>query len=279
MTKDSDRTFDGSVPEFYDRYMVPLIFEPYAADMVARLRAVADPASVAPSVALLEIAAGSGVVTRAMASGLPNSVTITATDLSQAMLDHAESVGTARPVAWQQADVMDLPFPDTTFDVAVCQFGAMFFPDRTAAYAEVRRVLRPGGVFLFSVWDSVETNEFPRVVEQILAPMFPADPPTFMSRTPHGYFDEATIRSEVAATGFNAPIDFEAVEARSRAATAGLAAKAFCLGTPLRAEIEARDPSRLDEAVAASTDALAARFGPTDLDGRIRGFVITATAP
>jgi SAM-dependent methyltransferase len=228
---------------------------------------------------LLEVAAGGGVVTRAMATGLPDSVLITATDLSQSMLDHAEAVGTARPVTWQQADVMDLPFATATFDAVVCQFGAMFFPDRTAAYAEVRRVLRPGGVFLFNVWDSLDTNEFPREVEQKLATMFPEDPPTFMSRAPHGYFDEATIRSEVAAAGFNAPIKFEAVEARSRAATADIVAMALCLGTPLRSEIEARDPSRLDEAVAAATEALAARFGPTDLDGRIRGFVIAATAP
>ena len=269
---ESDRGFVGSVPELYERYMVPLVFEPYAADLVRRLAALAPP----DGWSLLEVAAGSGVATRAMAAGLPATVAITATDLNQPMLDHAESIGTARPVAWQQADVMALPFEDDSFDVVVCQFGAMFFPDRTAAYSEVARVLRPGGVFLFNTWDSIEHNEFPDTVEQALGTMFPDDPPVFMSRTPHGYFDEAEIRADVAAAGFVSPVGFDVMEVRSRAASADIPAMAFCYGTPLRNEIDARDPFRLDEAVTRSTAALEQRFGTTDLDGKIRGFVITA---
>ena len=269
---ESDRGFVGSVPELYDRYMVPLIFEPYAEDLVARLGALAPPGEWS----LLEVAAGSGVVTRAMAAGLPASVAITATDLNQPMLDHAQSIGTDRPVAWQQADVMALPFDDSAFDAVVCQFGAMFFPDRVAAYAEVARVLRPGGVFLFNTWDSIEHNEFPATVEEAVGTMFPDDPPLFMSRTPHGYYDEAVIRADVAAAGFASPVRFDVVEARSRAATADIPARAFCHGTPLSNEIAVRDPSRLGEAVTRSTAALERRFGTTDLDGKIRGFVMTA---
>jgi ubiquinone/menaquinone biosynthesis C-methylase UbiE len=265
-----DAAFVGSVPEFYDRYMVPLIFEPYAADLVTRVRALA-PADV------LEVAAGSGVVTRAMAAGLLESVAITATDLNQPMLDHAAATGTAAPVTWRQADVMNLPFPDASFDVVVCQFGVMFFPDKVAAHAEVARVLRPGGNYLFSVWDSIEHNEFVRVVEQALTELFPSNPPMFMSRTPHGYFDDATLRDDLAASGAFASVSIDAVDAHSRAATADLAAKAYLEGTPLQAEIRACDPAGLATALDVSTAAIAQHFGAVDPVGKIRGFVVTAT--
>src|SRR5256885_14920391 len=148
-----DIIFTGSIPKLYETYSVPMIFEPYAADLVGRLasRSLAR---------VLEIAAGTGVVTRALASALPESVAIVATDLNQAMLDQAAAVGTKRAVKWQQADAMQLPFGDATFDAVVCQFGVMFFPDKARAFAEARRVLRPGGVFLFNVWDRIAENEF-----------------------------------------------------------------------------------------------------------------------
>lgn len=262
-----DNTFVGSVPEFYDRYMVPLIFEPYAENLAQRVR-TAGPNDV------LEIAAGSGVATRAMATALGDDVAITATDLNQPMLDHAASVGTARPVTWQQADVFDLPFPDASFDVVVCQFGVMFFPDKPAAHAEVARVLRPGGTYIFSVWDRIENNEFIDVVEQTLAKVFPASPPTFMSRTPHGYFDESSIRDDLAASF--ATVAMTAVDAQSRATVPEHAARAYIEGTPLRSEIEACAAGGLAPAVEASTKALSERFGATEPVGKIRGFVITA---
>jgi SAM-dependent methyltransferase len=266
----SDSAFVGSVPEFYDRFMVPLIFEPYADDLVARLRAI-NPASA------LEVAAGSGVVTRAMSASL-TSTAITATDLNQSMLDHAQSVGTAAPVTWQQADVMALPFSDASFDAAVCQFGVMFFPDKVAAHAEVARVLRPGGTYLFSVWDRLEANEFVDEIEQALAALYPDDPPTFMSRTPHGYFDDATIRADLAATGAFESVTIDPIDAFSRAPSADIAARAYLEGTPLRSAIEARDPTGIAAALKVATTVIAARFGAVDPVGKIRGFVITATA-
>lgn len=266
----SDAVFSGSVPEVYDRYLVPLIFEPYAEDLVVRL----DRLSVG---SVLEIGAGSGVVTRAMALGLPKRVTITATDLNQEMIDHAIGLGTARPVQWEAADVMSLPFEDASFDAVVCQFAVMFFPERARAFAEVARVLRPSGVFVFNVWDRIETNEFAHVVTQALGELFPDDRPLFLARTPHGYHDEAVIRGDLAAGGFGAPATFEALEARSRAASAEVPAIAYCQGTPLRNEIEARDASRLDDATQVAATAIRDRFGPVDIDGRIRAYVITAT--
>ena len=141
---DGDKVFGGPIPNLYERYLVPLIFEPYAADLANRLasRSLAR---------VLEIAAGTGVVTRHLASALPESVSIVATDLNQSMLDMASAIGTTRTVVWRQADAMHLPFPDGTFDAVVCQFGVMFFPDKSKAYSEVRRVLRHGGVFVFNV--------------------------------------------------------------------------------------------------------------------------------
>ena len=138
---------------------------------------------------MLEIAAGTGVVTRRLASALPESVAIVATDLNQGMLDQAAAAGTSRPVEWRRADAAQLPFPDKAFDAVVCQFGVMFFPDKARAFAEARRVLCPGGVFLFNVWDRIEENEFADVITAELATLYPADPPRFLARTPHGYAD------------------------------------------------------------------------------------------
>ena len=170
----SDASFAGSLPAFYQQYLVPLIFEPYAADLAQRL-------ARRPLRRVLEIAAGTGVVTRHLASTLPDTVTIVATDLNQAMLDQAATTGTSRPVEWRQADASQLPFPDQSFDAVVCQFGVMFFPDKPRAYAEARRVLRPGGVFLFNVWDRIEHNEFADVVTAELARRYPDDPPRFLA--------------------------------------------------------------------------------------------------
>ena len=183
---DSDRVFAGSIPELYEHYLVPLIFEPYAVDLVRRV-------SLRQPSRLLEIAAGTGVVTRHLANALPPTVSIVASDLNQPMLAHAAAVGTTHPVEWRQADAMQLPFPDEAFDVVVCQFGVMFFPDKAKAFSEARRVLRPGGVFIFNVWDRIEQNEFAATVTKALETIFPADPPRFMARLPHGYPDPPVV--------------------------------------------------------------------------------------
>jgi SAM-dependent methyltransferase len=264
---DRDSDFRDSIARVYESHLVPLIFGPYAEDLARRLasRTVTR---------VLEIAAGTGVVTRALASALPASVTVVATDLNQAMIDQAMTIGTSRPVEWRQADAMQLPFADGSFDAVVCQFGVMFFPDKAKAFAEVRRVLAPGGVFVFNVWDRIEENEIPHIVTNALAIMFPADPPQFMARTPHGYYDGATIERDLVAGGFTKAPVITAIAARSRASSARDAAVAFCLGTPLRSEIEARDPDRLGEAIDAATAAIIARFGRGAVDGKIQAHVV-----
>jgi SAM-dependent methyltransferase len=195
------------------------------------------------------------------------------------MLDRAAATGTSRPVEWRQADAMQLPFPDGAFGIVVCQFGAMFFPDKARAYSEARRVLAPGGAFVFSVWDRMADNEFADVVTTALESVFPADPPRFMERTPHGYHDPRNIERDVAGGGFESAPEIIAVDAVSRAPSARIAAIAFCQGTPLRNEIEARDPSRLGEATGTAEAALARRFGAGAIEGRMRAYVVVATAP
>jgi SAM-dependent methyltransferase len=251
----------------YDRYLVPLIFEPYAADLA--LRTVRRyPARV------LEIAAGTGVVTRQLAKMLPPQVSIVATDLNQAMLDHAAATGTARPVAWRQADALHLPFPNADFDLVVCQFGVMFFPDKARAFAEARRVLRSGGQFIFNVWDRIDQNEFADTVTQALGMLFPDDPPQFLARTPHGYHDPTVIAQDLAQGGFTRLPQVTTLPARSRAGSPRIPAVAYCQGTPLRGEIEARGPSRLIEATDIATSAIAQQFGSETVDGKIQAHIV-----
>jgi SAM-dependent methyltransferase len=265
---DIDKVFAGSIPKLYDTHLVPLIFEPYATDLVSRL-------SSRTLARVLEVAAGTGVVTRALASALPDSVAIVATDLNQAMLDQASAVGTKRTVEWRRADAMQLPFPDAAFDAVVCQFGVMFFPDKARAFSEARRVLRPGGVFFFSVWDRITENEFADSVEAALASVFPEDPPRFLSRTPYGYHDPRLIERDLATGGFTAPPQVDTLAARSRATSPHIPAVAFCQGTPLRNEIEARAASRLGEATDLAAEAIAERFGRGTVDGKIQAHVVT----
>jgi len=264
-----DAVFAGSVPALYDRMMVPLIFEPYAQDL-ARRAALVRPRTI------LETAAGTGVVTRALATTVPNAHLV-ATDLNEPMLAFAagRQPHGAR-IEWRQADASALPFDDQSFDLVVCQFGAMFFPDKVKAYREARRVLRAGGRFLFNVWDRIAENEFADVVTRSLAGVFPTDPPRFLARTPHGYCDTDRICDELRSAGFADPT-VEAVEAISKAASPLGAAIAYCQGTPLRGEIEARDVTALEGATKAAATALAERFGDGPIQGRIRAFVFAAT--
>ncbi len=262
----SDSVFAGRVPKIYDEYFVPLIFQQYAADIAARVSAF-RPSRV------LEIACGTGIVTRSLAESLSHEVEIVATDLNQPMLDFAAGRGTKQHVEWRQADALQLPFKDETFDAVVCQFGVMFFPDKPRAFAEAERVLKRGGAYVFNTWDRIEDNEFADIVTDSLAAVFPDDPPRFMARTPHGYHDVDTVRADLEKGGFrSARID--TVAHRSRADSPRIPAVAYCHGTPLRDEIVARDPMRLDDATTACEKAIAARFGNGAVDSKIQAHII-----
>ena len=266
-----DKVFAGSIPENYDRYMVPLIFESFALDLAGRV------AALSPN-AVLEIAAGSGVVTRALASMLSPKASYVVTDLNQPMLDYAASRQAADGrITWRKADALALPFDDAAFDVVCCQFGVMFFPDRQSGYREAKRVLKPGGHFVFNVWDRIEENVFADDVTNALAELFPSDPPRFMARTPHGYHDTALIRLELEAAGFSSVI-IETRADQSRASSPRLPAVAYCQGTPLRNEIEARDADKLEAATDYVASRIANRHGSGEVAAKIQAHVIVAAA-
>lgn len=251
-------TFGGSIPDIYDDILVPMTFEPFAEDLAARVSGDR----------IVEIAAGTGIVTRKMAARLPNAH-IVATDLSQPMLDRA-AAKTKGAIEWRQADALVLPFEDGAFDVAVCQFGVMFFPDRIACYREARRV---AGRFVFNTWDALETHTFEATVIEALAGVFPDDPPRFLARVPHGYCDSNIVRADLEAAGFT-NIAIENVQARARTSSARNVAIGYCHGSPLRNEI---DPHALEDAVNAVERAVADRFGRGAIEGSMAAWVITAS--
>jgi len=264
----TDAAFAGSIPAVYEQYLGSLLFQPFAEDLAARLRGIARGR-------ILETAAGTGIVTRMLAKTLPPEVEIMATDLNQAMLDLAQTKLQAPNVTWRQADAQTLPFEDGFCDAVVCQFGVMFFPDKQGAYREALRVLKPDGVFLFNVWDSLDANQMSRVVSDQAIALFPDDPPRFIERTPFGYFHEDAIRGELQRAGFKT-VTIERVEKTSQAPSARHAAMGLVQGTPLRAELETRAPGRLDEITDKAAAALVDRFGNGGFENRMRALVVLA---
>ena len=266
MVDEVSRIWAEDMSAAYDEYLVPAVFHPYAEDLAVRV------ARHRPRV-LLELAAGTGVLTREVIARV-RGVQVTATDLNVAMVE----VGSAQvpAAAWQQADAMDLPFADQSFDLVACQFGVMFLPDRPTAYAGVARVLRPGGHFLFSSWAPLATHEVVTEVLAALAECFPADPPSFLARVPHGYHDPDRIADDLAAAGFG-DVQIETVELTCTGRSARDLALGYCRGTPLRPEIEARGD--LVATTAAVGAALERRFGTGEVVARMAALVVAAGTP
>ena len=257
-------TFNHSTPALYDRYMGPLLFEPYA-------KLIAERSAILLPTRILETAAGTGIVTRALNAAVPQAQ-IVATDLNPVMIQFAtQGVRSAR-VAFQRADAQDLPFPDGSFDLVVCQFGVMFFPDKVRANREALRVLGTGGRYLLVSFDRLELNPVPRAAQAAVAALFPEDPTKYMERGPFSYADPAVIEHDLLAAGFT-DIHLETVALSSRV-SAPDAAQGLVLGSPFRSEIERRDPSALDRAVNAVTEALRPWDGK---DAPISAHVVTAT--
>jgi SAM-dependent methyltransferase len=263
----TDSVFAGSIPALYDRYLVPLLFVPYAKDLAAR-------AAATGARRILEIAAGTGAVTERMLAAMPEAELV-ATDLNPAMLEVAAARIESPHVTFQAADAQALPFPDGAFDALVCQFGVMFFPDRIGAYREARRVLKPGGVFLFNAWGRVEENGLTAALAEAMGEIFPDDPPDFFRRVPFGYHDVARIETDLETAGFTG-IEIESVEKRSRIGSAREAAIGLCQGSPLRAEIEAR--GSLEAATETAERSVAQFAGPDGIDAPMLAHVARATA-
>jgi SAM-dependent methyltransferase len=258
-----DARWLDSMPEYYDRCLGPALFAPYAWRL-ARVAAAHAPRAV------LEVAAGTGIVTAELVRLLPTAQ-ITATDLNPAMV--ARGAQRVSGPTWLSADAQCLQFEDGSFDMIVCQFGVMFFPDKAKAFAEAARVLRPDGVFVFTVWDAVDTSHFPAALVAGLAEVIPDDPPDFLERVPHGYHDSVQIRRDVAAGGLVVE-SIERLVLRGTAPSARVIAEGFCYGTPLRFALEERgDMAHFTGELAAQ---MTVRLGAGAVTGDLAGYVVSA---
>ncbi len=261
--------FVGSVPENYHRYLGPLLFEPYARDMAGRLRVPAGGR-------VLEIACGTGIVTRAALGAMPKGAMLTATDLNEAMVEVARrQVPVDDRVTFRTADAQELPFEDGLFDVLFCQFGVMFFPDKVRAMREARRVLAPRGRYVFNVWDSLERNPMSAIVHETVGRLFPSNPPDFLKKTPFGWFDRGEIERVVRAGGFG-EISMDAVTFPSVAPTAEDAARGLLEGTPLYGQLVERAVNDFGPVRRAVSEALSAKHGQRPCKAEMRALVFEA---
>ena len=264
---DNPAPFTASVPKNYDRYMGPMFFEPYGADLVSRLK-------IRPRMRILEVACGTGIVTRQLLDRLPPDGRLVATDLSEPMLAYARQKFTGVDgIEWRQADGLALPFPDESFDAFVCQFGLMFMPDKTAALREAQRVLAPGGELLFNTWDKLENNEFTHIAHTTEMTFFETDPPKFYE-IPFGLHDAALLRSLMGDAGFT-NVTIDEVELESVSPSADDAATGLVQGTPLAVAIKERNAD-IDAITEGVAKALQSRFGEGRIRGRMRALVCEA---
>ncbi|MER5301850.1 class I SAM-dependent methyltransferase [Streptomyces lasiicapitis] len=261
----ADQRWSESMSAAYEQYLVPVVFRPFADDLTARA-AVLQPRRI------LELAAGTGVLTSSLLAAAP-SAAVTATDLNEAMV--AFGASRVPGAVWRKAAAQRLPFPDGGFDLVVCQFGVMFFPDRVAAFTEVRRVLAPGGRFLFNTWGPLSTHGFEVALQAGLERAFPVDPPRFFPTVPHGYADPAVVTADLTAAGFTVEEEQE-LTLQGRAASTADLATGYLTGTPVRAAVEERGDG---PAVRATViDEMTSRLGPGPVTAPMTAYVFRAAA-
>ena len=228
---DTAAQFTGEIPRNYDRCLGPMLFEPYAADLVGRV-------PVREGLRVLEVACGTGIVTRRLRRALPASASLVATDLNPAMLEHARTSQPADDVRWLAADAQALPFDDGSFDVVACQFGVMFLPDKPLGFREARRVLAPGGVLLANVWRALAENAYANAANTLLARRYPDDPPRFFE-TPYGYHEPRSPARRPRRRRLG-PSRLEDVRLEGASPSAAEFANGFTRGSPFSHELIAR---------------------------------------
>jgi len=268
---DRNIAFVGSVPPNYDRYLGPVFFHHYADDLVARL-------TPSDGMRILETACGTGIVTERLRQRLAGRGSLVATDLNEAMIAHAEArLGPGRGAEWRQADATALPFGDREFDAVVCQFGLMFYPDKAAGIREAFRVLKPGGQYLFNVWDAMERNPIALITHRTVASFFTSDPPSFYL-VPFSLHDPAPIVNWLEAAGFD-DIRWERVEKQGTSPTAAEAAIGLIDGNPIGVVIRERRPEALDEIRAAVAANVAKELGDRPVRSPESAIVFSAHRP
>ena len=260
--------FVGSVPENYDRYLGPLFFHAFADDLVARL-------AVKPGMRVLETACGTGIVTERLVAALRGQGTLVATDLNEPMFAHAaRRLGAATRVEWRQADATALPFDDASFDAVVCQFGLMFYPDKARGVREAYRVLKPGGRYLFNVWDRIERNPVARITHETVASFLGGDAPQFYT-VPFSLFETASVSGWLRAAGFT-DVEAVAVEKTGTSPSATDATVGLIEGNPIHATIMERKPEALTAIKAAVARNVVAELGDRPVRAPLRAFVFDA---
>jgi SAM-dependent methyltransferase len=262
----SDTSWLDDMPQAYERGLRSATFAPYATELAERA------ARFAPH-DVLELAAGTGIVTEELVRALPDAH-VTATDLNPAMVEWGRRH--VPGAEWRVADAMELDVPDESVDLLVCQFGVMFFPDRAASFAEAARAQRPGGAYLFATWDVLDGNEFEAALTAILGELLPDDPPLFLARTPHGYHDPDTIRADVTAGGLRVE-HVDHVELTGTAPSMRALTEGYCFGSPLRFDLERAGDLR--QTAEAAAERMTQRFGAGPVTGKLAAYVVTARLP
>jgi len=261
-------SFSGGVPQNYETYLGPLFFEPYALDLAERLSSAEQLKNV------LEIACGTGRLTKHLTAKLSTDANLVATDLNPDMLKVAQKLISAGNVQWQVADAHELPFENEAFDAVLCQYGVMFFQDKPKALKEINRVLAPGGSFLFNTWDELRYNALSDAAQKVLEEMYPDDPPHFLDKGPYSFFDKTQIKKLLTEAGFS-DIQIEVVTKSTTAANAEDAVNGILDGTPNFAYIAQRNlpASLVKEKLRAK---LIHQFGEKDLPLPMQALVIEA---
>lgn len=264
---DTNTAFVGSIPEYYDKYLGPLIFEEYSIDMATRLDLPEDGA-------LLEIAAGTGLAARHLRAALPKNATITVTDLHTSMLELAKSkFPDQQNILFEKADATDLSYADASFDVIACQFGIMFFPLKAKCIEDIFRVLKPGGNFMFSVWDSYAHNPMMNLVTDTLATLFPEDPPSFLD-VPLGYHNIDEIKNLLELAGFG-DIEIAVLPRTMRTNDPNNVPLGFIMGNPLSMQIPERG-GNISEVISKISSEITRQFGKAPIEAPMQAIVFKA---
>lgn len=267
---DSDTAFIGSIPEYYDQYFGPIIFEQYAQDLVRRI-------SVPDGGTVLEIAAGTGIVTRHLRNALPQNVKVIATDLNESMLEYAQrKFNGYENIEFETAEADNLSYPPAFFDAVVSQFSLMFFPDKQIAINETARVLKPGGTFIFNIWDSFEHNHLLQTVNEALIQLFVDDPPKFFD-VPYCYYQIDEVKRLLGLAGFG-DIEISVLPRISHSETARHVALATILGTPVSLQIVERG-FELKQVVVIVEDAVSEKYGYSSIEAKMQAIVFKPSLP
>jgi SAM-dependent methyltransferase len=267
----SASSFVGNIPQNYDEGLGPHIFIDYAQDIAAR-------AAKMGGEHVLELAAGTGIVSRELRNALPAESDLLVTDLNPPMLTIAsKKFKDGEGVSFRPVDAMNMPLDDASSDLVVCQFGVMFFPDKIASFRETRRVLRAGGHYLFNVWGAIEANPFSQVASDTAAAMYPDDPPGFY-KVPFGYHDIEQVTSDLTEAGF-VDIRHQVVTLDKTVKDWALFARGLVLGNPLIDEIRERGGHTPEDAMQRLTAALIERFGEAPSAMPLEAIVFEAKSP